>query len=114
MDNKQMMVKKGGSTKNFNVTITGITDYTDYFGTIDVLDPKTKVSAGITRVINPDVSNGFIVALTPGETNTLGVGKYLVVLEITKDPVGNGDINDFTFNRELSWQLEIKESLINN
>ena len=53
------------------------------------------------------------MSFTPAETETLDVGLYTVVIEITKDPVGDGNLADFTFRREYSWQLEITKSLIN-
>jgi hypothetical protein len=114
MVNKKMKVKKGGSTKVFNIKLDGVTDYTDYFGDLDVLDANTKVSTGVTRTVAPDPANGFDISLTPAETSTLDVDSYIVVFEITKDPIGNGLLADFTYRRELTWQLEVQESLINN
>lgn len=101
--------RKGDSTDIKKITIKGITDYSGYTGDITVLDPNTKVVAGFTGVITPDVSTGFTVGLSPQQTNALAIGTYLVVFEVKK--VEEGTV---VYRKELSWSLIITESLINN
>lgn len=103
-----MKVKKGDSTDIFEITIDGVTDYTDYRGEVSVLFPKSNAAAIVKYSILP--ANGKItLALSPSQTGGLAVGDYNVVFEVIKET--NGVVE---FRRELSWPLQIQPSLLNN
>lgn len=101
--------RRGDSTDIKSITIKGVTDYTGYTGDITVLDPDTKEVVGFTGSIAPDLGAGFTIGLSPGQTEVLPVGTYLVVFEMNRlvDSVP-------VYRKELSWSLIITESLINN
>jgi len=104
-------VKRGDSSNIQKVThkVDGvsITDYTGYLLKMEVLNSVTKANAGITRTIVPETDNtGFILALSPSDTMTLGTGEYIIVADLEKT------VNQVVeFNRELSWSLTITPSL---
>jgi hypothetical protein len=103
-----MKVKRGDSTDIFEVTVEGVTDYTDYRGEVSVLAPKTNEAVIAKYVIAP-TDGKITVALSPAQTALLDVGNYNVVLEVIKEATGV-----VTFRRELNWPLEVLPSLLNN
>jgi hypothetical protein len=105
----KMRTKRGDSTDIFKVTVSGIDDYTDYRGEVAVLDSTTGNFIVEKFVISPDVSSGFSVAFAPAQTQLIEVGDYTVVFEVIKEVSGV-----IEFRRELSWSLQITESLLNN
>jgi len=105
---KKWNTVKGDSTDIKNITVEGVTDYTDYTGKLVVLDTQVKGHIMITQPsIAPDTETGFTCGLTPGQTDTLSKGNYIVVFEITKT-----ESTVATYRREINWQLNIMEALI--
>jgi hypothetical protein len=104
-----MTVKRGGSTDIFEIAVGGVSDYTDYRGTLVILDPATEGAVLYTSSVSPGVSGGFSIAFSPVQTEVLAVGSYTVVFEIIKEVA-----TVIEFRRELSWTLKITPSLINS
>lgn len=103
-----MRVKKGDSTDIFEITIEGLTDYTDYRGEVTILNPADDTEVFPKIAIAP-ANNKITVAFSPVHTSTLDVGEYNVVCEVIKETDGV-----VQFRRELSWPIEVLPSLINN
>ena len=102
----RMNAKQGESTDLFLVSIDGLTDYTDYYSDLSVIDARTNtVVLGPIR-INP-VDNAFSVALSRTQTAALPVDSYVVVLEVVKEVAAV-----LEFRKEISWALKITESLL--
>lgn len=100
-----MRCKKGDSSNTFKLTVEGITDYTDYRGELAVLNPSDN-SVLIGKLV---VSPNLAVAFAPVQTASLAVGDYTVVFEVIKEVA-----TVVEFRRELTWPLQITESLLNN
>ena len=100
---------QGDSTDIKTITVDGVTDYTDYSGKLLVLNGKQTGIVEITiPAIVPDLVNGFTVGFTPGQTDSLAVGTYVVAFEITKVDAESIPI----YRRELSWSMRITQSVI--
>ena len=104
-------VKSGDSSNIQKIThkVDGvdISDYTGYLLKMEVLNSVTRANAGIIRTILPEGDNsGFILALTPGDTSTLGTGEFIIVADLEKTVA-----EVVEFNRELSWSLTVTPSL---
>lgn len=98
----------GGSSDIKLVTIENVTDYTDYYATLAVIDILTKKPVEGTIVpLLPNIHNGFTVQLLPAQTKNLKEGSYLVALELSKG------VDPITYRKEVSWIMEVSESLIN-
>ena len=104
-----MSCKQGDSTNIFKITVEGVTDYTNYRGELAVLDPSDNSILIGKTVINPDPEGGFTVAFAPAQTELLDVNYYTVVFDVIKEVSGV-----IEFRRELSWTLQITESLLSN
>lgn len=102
-----MSAKRGENTELFNVHIEGVSNYTDYYAKLVVLNAKTNAEAIPSTTITA-IDNKFPIALTPDQTLSLAVDSYVVVLEVIKEVEGT-----IQFRKELSWPLKITESLIN-
>lgn len=108
-----MSSKIGDSTDMFNITVEGtdgnpITDYTGYRGEVAILNPTDNTILLGKLAVTPNVTEGFYIAFTPAQTATLIKGSYPVVFEMVKE-----EDTVITFRREISWSLQISESLIN-
>ena len=102
-----MTVKQGDSTDVFEITIDGVTDYTDYRTDVQVLVPKTNAVVIAKETITP-VDGKMSVAFAPEQTAGLAASSYNVVAEVVKET--NGVV---IFRRELTWTLRVQESLVN-
>lgn len=102
-----MKVKRGDSTDIYNITVEGVSDYTDYRGEVTILDSDNEVV--FPKVVIAPNEGKVSIALTPTQTATLEVGSYNMVCEIIKEEDGI-----VTFRREMNWPIEILPSLINN
>lgn len=100
-------IQQGGSSDLKMVTVENVTDYTDYYGTLAVVNEYTKTPTGVMVPIAPHPVNGFTLALMPEHTTSLVPKKYLVVFEISKG------VSPITYRKEVSWMLEVSQSLIN-
>jgi hypothetical protein len=105
----KMRCKKGDSSNTFKLTVEGITDYTDYRGELAVLNPSDNSVLIGKLVVSPNLADGFTVAFAPVQTASLVVGDYTVVFEVIKEVA-----TVVEFRRELTWPLQITESLLNN
>lgn len=102
-----MNVKQGEKTDIFAVNVKGVTDYTDYYSNLVILDSSDdSVALGPNR-INP-VFGKFAVVLSPDETLSLPVGSYIAILEVIKEVDSVVE-----FRREVSWPIKISASLVN-
>jgi hypothetical protein len=103
----KMSVKQGESTDLFNITVEGLTDYTDYYSELTVLAADTDAPVLGPLTIYPSASNKFPVSLSPAQTAGLPVGNYTVVLIVVKDVEGV-----IEFRKETSWSLKVSASLL--
>lgn len=103
-----LKVKRGDSSDIIEITVDGITDFTNYRGELQILNGDTKETV-VNKVTIAPSDLKFLVGLTPNQTAILPVGNYIAVFEIIKEV---GSI--ITFRREISWPVEITVSLINN
>jgi hypothetical protein len=101
----KMEAKQGENTALFNITIEGLTDYTDYFSKLFVFAKDDTQVLGPIAISPTD--NNFAVALSPEQTLALPLGSYTVVFQVYKEVA-----TVIEFSKEISWPLKITESLI--
>lgn len=102
------IVIQGDSTDLKKITVTGVTDYTDYEGKLIVFEKcNLNVKPISVPIIAPDIAKGFTIGLTPGQTESLEVGDYRVGFEMKKT-----ENSVITFRRELTWEMGVKTQLI--
>ena len=102
----KMSAKQGESTSLVVITIEGLTDYTDYYGNLRVLEGDTDdIVLGPIRVDPAD--SKFSVAFNPAQTLGLPIEDYTVVFEVVKEVA---DVIEF--RKEVSWPLKINKAII--
>lgn len=102
----KMKLKQGESSDIFRVTVSGagiaVNGYVGFTGTLWIMDTVTNASVLGPVNIDPGTA-GFLVAVTPTQSGQLAVGTYTAILKIEKDE---------EFAREVSWTVQITESLV--
>lgn len=101
-----MSAKQGESTDLFSITVKDLTDYTNYYGDLYIIEATADTQVLGPIRINP-ADNKFSVALSPAQTAALPVDNYTAVFKVTKEVD-----SVIEFCKEVSWAVKITNSLI--
>lgn len=88
----------GDSSDIYRVTHEGVTDYTDYSGTLVILDNNN--AEVLRKKVTPNITTGFDFKLAPDDTIGLPAATYKMAFEIKRIVASN-----VVFRRELHYDL---------
>lgn len=93
---------KGDSTRVDNIKVKGETSYALY-SCKAIISKEIGGSPLVEKTITPDVTDGFNAYFTAQETETLAIGVYYVVYEVTKT-----EDSIITYRRESHKKIRIE------